>query len=334
MNRTNSPPEAVSKTLGNRPPELPGVPGVSVVVINWNTRDMTLDCLASVFEHTRDVSVEVIVVDNASTDGSAQAIAQRFPQVTLIANRENRGFAAANNQAMRQARGRYWLLLNSDTLVLDAVIAASARYLDEHADVGAMGCRVLNDDRTVQLTCSRYPTLANLLLLTSGLWKLNRPRWLGRYAYKHWQRDSERDVDTVSGCYLMARRQACEQVGLFDEAFFFFGEETDWCRRFREAGWRVAFSPVGEIVHYGSVSARKLNHRRDIMLTQAMVRLHRKHAGVAAALAAYVLLMGFNLSRMIFWQLTRLTDSPRAKERARHFTQVVAHARECWAEKG
>jgi GT2 family glycosyltransferase len=257
-------------------------------------------------------------------------VAAEFAEARLIRNAANRGFAAANNQGFAVARGRHVLLLNSDTVVHGQVLARSVAWLDAHPEAGAMGCRVLNTDGSVQLTCSMYPSILNQLLQTSGLWKLRRPRFFGRYLMTDWRRDSERAVDTVSGCYLMVRARVIQEVGPLDEAFFFFGEETDWCRRMRDAGWKLVFAPVGEITHHGSASARKLDHRRDVMLTQALVRLHLKHAGLAPAAAAWAIGAGFNLSRAAFWSLRRALGDRRAAERARHFRGVVAHLRDAW----
>ena len=298
---------------------------LSIVIVNWNTLQMLREVLTSVEGGRGDLRLQVLVVDNASTDGSPEMVAEEFPQAVLIRNAENRGFAAANNQGFEVATGRHILLLNSDTIVLGDVLPASVRYLDAHPKVGAMGCRVLNTDRTMQRTCSMWPGFLNLALLTSGLWKLSWPRFLGRYHMTDWQRDSERSVEVISGCYLMLRREVLEEVGPLDEAFFFFGEETDWCRRMRDAGWELRFAPVGEIVHHGGGSVRKLNHKRDVMLTDAMVRLNRKHSGAFAGAAVWALLFGFNLSRAAFWGLRSAVQHRSAhQERARHFRNVVA----------
>jgi GT2 family glycosyltransferase len=322
------------------------VPDLSIIIVNWNTLAMLRDCLASVYaglgagpgtgpgSALGDFAAEVIVVDNASEDGSAGMVAAEFPAARLVRNAANRGFAAANNQGLAIARGRHVLLLNSDTLVHGDVLQRSVAWLDAHGDVGAMGCRVLNTDGSVQLTCAMFPSVLNQLLMASGLWKLRRPRFLGRFFGRpfmtDWRRDSERAVDTISGCYLMVRRPVIEEVGVLDEAFFFFGEETDWCRRMRDAGWQLMFAPVGDITHHGSVSARKLNHRRDVMLSGAIVRLHRKHGGVVAAVVAWVIVGFFNLSRAVFWSLRSALGDRRAAERAGHFRRVVAHMDEAW----
>ncbi len=307
-------------------------PALSIVIVNWNTRELLGECLSSVFVNLDDsCPIEVIVVDNASTDGSTEMVAEAFPQVHLIHNSENLGFAAANNEGFALARGRHVLLLNSDTVVHGNVFARSVDWLDAHSDVAAMGCRVLNTDGSVQRTCSMYPSLLNLLLLTSGLWKLQWPQFLGRYQMKDWKRDAERKVEVISGCYLLVRRTVIDEIGPLDENFFFFGEETDWCRRMRDAGRCLMFAPVGEITHHGGGSVKKLNDKRDVMLSKETIRLHRKHSGLPSAVLAFLIITLFNASRAIYWNL-RSTISKQAKdhERARHFRKVFLKTRQTW----
>ena len=304
---------------------------LTIVIVSWNTRQILKECLASVCDNLHGVQAEVCVVDNASDDGSAEMVRKYFPQVRLIANTDNRGFAKANNQVIPHANGRYVLLLNSDTVVLGDVLKRSVQYMDEHDDVGVMGCRVLNEDGSVQLTCSQLPSLVNLLLLTSGLFRLEKPSFLGRYQLRDWKRDSERDVETVTGCYMVVRQEAIRKVGLFDESFFFYGEETDWCKRFAESGWKLRFAPVGEIIHYGSLSSRKCNFRRDLMLTSGLLRFHLKHNGKLAALMAWGLLANFCLLRSVYWALISFfSGGDYARERKRHFWNVLKDFRKTW----
>lgn len=303
---------------------------LSIVIVNWNTREMLRDCLQSVFDNIGALEAEVFVVDNASEDGSPDMVVTNFPQAILICNAENRGFATANNQALASARGEYVLLLNSDTLVHGTVLESSQQYMNAHPDVGVLGCRVHNADGSLQITCSKWPSLVNLALLTSGLWKLPGPAFLDRYRMTRWDRTDARSVDVVSGCYMFVRASAMHEVGLLDESFFFYGEETDWCRRFQDADWQLQFAPVGAITHYGGGSVKRLNHRRDVMLTEATVRLHRKHGGLAAALACWAMLVIFNFSRATFWSIASLLRGSRARERARHFRRVVAASARTW----
>lgn len=298
-------------------------PDLSIVIVEWNTIDMLRDCLASVFANRNELALQVIVVDNASADGSPEMVEDEFPEVEQIRNQDNLGFAAANNQGFEISNGRHVLLLNSDTYVLGDVLSKSVRYLDERPKVGAMGCRVLNPDSTMQATCSGWPSNLDLIFSFTGLSRLRWPEFLSRFRMTHWKRDDERPVEVISGCYMMVRSEVLEQVGLLDEEFFFFGEETDWCRRIANAGWQLMFAPVGEIVHYGSASARKLNHRRDLLLTGSLVRLHRKHQGIFSAAVTWSILFFFNLSRAFFWSLRSLGNRVKHGVQAKHFWNVT-----------
>lgn len=304
---------------------------LSVVIVNWNTREMLYDCLVSVFAGLGSLQSEVWVVDNASTDGSPEMVAAEFPSVYLIQNTDNLGFAAANNQALAQASGRHALLLNSDTVVLGDVLPASVAWIDAHPKVGALGCRVLNTDGSLQITCSRFPSLLNLTLQATGLSRLPGS-FFDRYRMERWNRRNPRPVEVISGCYMLVRREVLTQVGLLDEAFFFFGEETDWCRRISKAGWELWFTPVGEIVHHGGGSVRKLNHKRDVMLSAGTVRLHAKHYGHMGGAACWLLLLGFNAVRATAWSLLAAVGGAAAAERARHFRRVTADFREAWPQ--
>jgi GT2 family glycosyltransferase len=288
---------------------------------------MLRDCLASVLAGLGGLQTEVIVVDNGSTDGSPDMLAASFPQVVVIANSDNRGFAAANNQALALAQGRHVMLLNSDTLVHGAVLPDAVAFLDVNPRVGVMGPRILNRDGTVQASATAYPSLGRLVGQTLGL---NGIAALDGYRMSGWDRQSQRSVEVISGCAMLVRRAAMEETGLLDAAFFFYGEETDWCRRFASAGWDVVFAPVGEITHFGGGSVRSLNHRRDVMLTEGTVRLHRKHGGLAGGLACYGLLGVFNASRAVLWLAVSLTRRPGAVARAQHFLAVCADFGRAW----
>ena len=303
---------------------------LSILIVSWNTRDILRDCLNSVRWATAGRAAEVIVVDNASEDGSADMVEREFPEVRLVRSATNTGFAAGNNIALRMAQGRWLLLLNSDTVVLGDVLWSSVEYLRRNPAVGAMGCRVLNPDLSMQPTCFRYPSVLNLALLTSGLGRVPWSRTLGRYQMRGWQRDDEREVDVVTGCYLLLRREVYEAVGGLDESFFFCGEETDWCRRIRAAGWQLRFAPVGEIIHLGNASGRKWSSRRDVLLTTGLVRLHFKHGGPLRARVVWAMLWSFNASRWLGWSLASLFRSE-ARARREHFRGVLSHFGDVWA---
>lgn len=300
---------------------------LSIVIVNWNTRDLLRDCLNSVSDAIEALSVEVLVVDNASKDNSCTMVREEFPNVRLIESESNLGFAGGNNLALARATGRYVLLLNTDTLVHGNVLAEAVAWLDRHPDVGVLGPRVLNTDGSIQASCSAFPSLRHLAMQTLGLTKL--AKW-DSYRMTGWDRSSERRVEVISGAAMFVRRAAMEEVGLLDENFFFYGEETDWCRRYAKAGWALVFAPIPEITHFGNGSAAKLNHRRDVLMTEGTTRLHKKHGGYFAALACFVMLIAHNVSRAIFWSIASVVKGSQARERAAHFAKVVWDLPKAW----
>ena len=300
---------------------------LSIVIVNWNTQDLLRDCLRSLLAGLGSLEAEVLVVDNASGDGSVAMLRRDFPEVRLIESDRNLGFAGGNNLALRQVSGRYALLLNTDTLVHGDVLPRSVAWLDAHRKVAVMGPRVLNADGTVQPSSSAFPSLRALAMQTLGLTKVAR---LDSYRLTGWDRASERRVDVISGCAMFVRRRAMDTVGLLDEAFFFYGEETDWCHRFARAGWEVVFAPIPEITHFGNGAAGRLNHRRDVLMTEGTTRLHRKHGGLAAGIACFVILAAHNASRAVFWGALALARRPGAGARARHFAAVTADLPRAW----
>ena len=304
---------------------------LSIVIVSWNTVDMLRDCLASVVEAPNNIQLEIFVVDNASEDGSQYMVKDEFPQVQVIENETNDGFAAGNNRALRVCTGEFVLLLNSDTLIHENVLDACHEFMQLTAKAGAMGCRVLNTDGSPQISCSNYPSLTNLFLLTIGTTHFSWLKRIDQYQMRYWNRTNTQQVDVISGCYMFIRRSALNQVGLLDESFFFFAEETDWCKRLKSLGWQVWYAPVGKITHHGGGSSQNLSYRRDLMLSNGHVRLHKKHGGVLAALMCWVILFMFNLSRAIFWSTRSLWSQRQCvKQRARHFRSIVADFRSAW----
>ena len=227
-------PAAAPRAEAPQPPP----PDLSVVIVSWNTRPELRTCLASVFAGLGATSAQVVVVDNDSDDGSADMVEAEFPAAVVVRNPANVGFATACNVGLSVADGRIVLLLNPDTRVLGDVLPATVAYLDARPDVGAMGCRVLTPGGDVSPTCFRDPSVLNTALGVTGLAHLPWPAWLGRERMTRWRRDSERDVDVVTGCYLAVPRRVIDAVGGLDEGYFFCGEESDWCRQIRAAGGR------------------------------------------------------------------------------------------------
>lgn len=239
---------------------------VSVIVVNWKVPQLLRLCLASVFEHTRlpASEFEVIVVDNASGDGSVELVVSEFPQVKLVANSANVGFGAANNQALPLCRGELVLLLNPDTLLLDDAIGALAAAMKARPDVAVIGCRLLNGDGTLQKwTGGAFPTLWNVACHYLFLDRVLPAAWRSPL---YLDRDAGHDMDVgwVSGACMMLRRSALGTT-LFDEAYFMYGEDMELCHRLRGAGWRVVYTPAVSIVHYQGASMKQ--QQGDIMLS-------------------------------------------------------------------
>jgi GT2 family glycosyltransferase len=274
---------------------------VSIIVVNWNTKALLRDCLNSVYEQISD-DYEIIVVDNASTDGSKEMIRNDFPKVILIENNKNRGFAAANNQGIAVAKGKYVLLLNSDTIVLDNCIANIVSFADTSPHAGVIGCRVLNSDRTLQRTCFMFPSILNLLLSSSYLYKIfPKSRFFGRELMTWWDASDVREVDIVKGCFMLVRQEAIEKVGGLDENFFMYAEETDWCYRFKKCGWKVLFAPVGEIIHYGGQSTTQIPVAMIVQLRLSILKFIKKHYGRPSYLIARFLVALFFAVRLPIW---------------------------------
>ena len=314
-------------------------PHLTVIVVSYETRDLTLACLASLYETTAPDPPEVVVVDNASTDGSATAIAERFPQVTLIALDENLGFARACNLGAERSSGEQILLLNPDTIVRPGAIAAISRDLDAHPEAGILGGRTFDENGALNPTsCWGRPTPWSLLCMGIGLSSLFRgSRLFDPEALGGWERDDEREVDIVTGCLLLIRRDLWEELGGFDGDFFMYGEDADLSLRARALGARPRLCPAAEIVHVMGASER-IRADKMVRLFRAKARLFLKHwtrpaarfgvamLGLAAFLRACVHGVAglvsskrresFRTWREIWrrrreWRLGRLIDGPR-----------------------
>lgn len=231
---------------------------VSILLVNYNTREMTLECLRSIYAEMSTDNFEIIVVDNDSKDGSAEAIATEFPEVMLLAEKTNHGFGRATNIQARHARGEFILLLNTDTVVLDQAIDHLLKFAENNPAAGIWGGRTLSADGSLNPTsCWGKMTLWSQIAQDSGLSAaFPRSRLFNPRAYPGWERDTPRHVDIVTGCLLMIRRDFWTQLGGFDHRFFMYGEETDLCLRAIKAGARPMITPAATIIHYDGGSTR------------------------------------------------------------------------------
>jgi N-acetylglucosaminyl-diphospho-decaprenol L-rhamnosyltransferase len=268
------------------------MPDVSIVVVAFNAMPWIERCLESVRGH------EAIVVDHGSSDGTLELVRERFPDVRVV-EQENRGMGGGNNAGMRLASGRYFLLLNSDAWVVDGAVERLVAFADQHADAAVVGPRLLNPDGSLQRSARSFPTLWRLATEYLFLRKLApRTRALNAFYEGGFDHDEVREVDWLFGACLLVRASATEEVGLFDEEFFMFSEETDWCYRFRQAGWKVFFFPGAEVVHVGGASHGGRMFAENV---RGHLRFLAKHRGLHyAERARWLLLTGVRLRLLLF----------------------------------
>lgn len=276
------------------PPAAPGARQVptpvdlAIVIVSYNTRDMLRDCLRSIGPALDGLSAQVFVVDNNSSDGSPQMVAEEYPSVDLTVNATNAGFAAANNQALARATARYVLLLNPDTEAEPGSLRTMVEFLDAHPEAGACGPMLLNTDGSLQKSGARFPTLWSEFAGHAGIWRL-APRW--HDLKLRWGRDDfthVAEVDHVSGACLMVRSDVMARVGPLDERFFMFYEEVEWCLRIKRAGWKVYYVPDARVTHHWMGSVRHASKAMTAQLFRSQLLYHTKRGGLLNALGIRV----------------------------------------------
>ncbi|MDW8325447.1 MAG: glycosyltransferase family 2 protein [Anaerolineales bacterium] len=300
---------------------------LGVVILNWNTRDLLRNCLKSVFASTGLSAYRVVVVDNASTDGSAAMVRAEFPQALLIESRANNGYAAGNNLGLRalgfadlvpsregvlerESAGkgeppRYALLLNPDTVVPPTALAEMVTYMDARPQVGIAGPRLVLPNGQLDLACRRsFPTPEVSFYRLTGLSRLfPRSRLFGRYNLTYLSPDVETEVDSVVGAFMLVRGAAIAQAGLLDENFFMYGEDLDWALRIKQHGWQVRYNPAVTVLHVKRAASRR-SRRAQIAFHEAMLYFYRKHyADVTHPLLGALVVFGIRLN--LAWTILR-----------------------------
>jgi len=313
---------------------------LSILIVNWNTRALLADCLQSVngqrstvnggqsstndnrlpFTVYRSPVTETIVVDNASSDGSAAMVRERFPSVQLIENRQNVGFARANNQAICHSRGRHVMLLNSDTLVHEGALEALVAFMDAHPEAGACGPRLLNGDGSLQ------PSVHPMLTPGREFWRLaflDRLWPRATYRQERWDTVRPRPVEVIKGACLVLRRSALHQIGLLDDRYFMYTEEVDLCHRLAQAGWQLWYVPQAVVTHFGEASSRQVREEMYIQLYRSKLQFFRKVGGQASARQAKALLALAYAPRAALASAAALID-PAWRARARTYRRLLA----------
>ena len=246
---------------------------VTVSIVSADNLALLLPCLTSVFQNTHRATLEIYVVDNASTDGTAEAVAQSFPQVKVIRNASRLGFSTNNNLVLRRGQGRYLMLLNDDTIVLDSALDRMVAFMDAHPRAGVAGGFLMDPDQSVQRAFARFPNPLVEAFWAANNWSYGKAL-LGREPF---------EVDSVCGAAMLVRRQVIEDVGILDTAFDpIYSEETDWCYRINRAGWRVYALPEAKIVHYGSQTMRVVPQRYELLISHKALFFHKHYGAIAA----------------------------------------------------
>lgn len=274
-------------------------PEVSVIIVTWNGKRYALECLSSLQENTGHLRVEVIVVDNKSTDGTPEEIRRQFPDVALIQNVSNLGFAKANNIGLAVARGRYLCLVNSDVVVPPGCLENMLSFMERNPRIGMLGPKMLAPGGGIGQSVMRLPTVWNTLCCSLGLHNLvPRSKLFGGFLMNDYPYDSIDDVEVLTGWFWMVSRPAFEEVGGLDEQFFMYGEDIDWSYRFRRAGWRVVFFPQSAALHYGAASSAQAPTRFYVEMRRANLQYFRKHHGRIGAVGYKVAVLVHELIRI------------------------------------
>ncbi len=234
---------------------------LSIIIVSYNTKDLTRKCLENIKRYSNGVSLEIIVVDNGSKDGSTDMVSKEFPNIKLIKLNENRGFAGGNIPGMKKATGRYLLLLNSDAFFSGGVLENTINYMDNNPNVGILGCKLTDPDGGMQASARMLPSPLNKILHITGLAAhYPKSRFFGRVDYSWWDHSTPRSVGWVVGAFFMIRRETMEEIGYLDDLYFLYFEEVDFCLRAKRAGWDVVFYPYAQVAHLGGQSS--LNVRK------------------------------------------------------------------------
>jgi GT2 family glycosyltransferase len=267
---------------------------LTISIVSWNVADLLKECLGSIYGNTSGITFEVYVSDNASSDGTAEMVKKNFPQVGLFANSANLGFPKGNNQVLKVAKGRYVMLLNPDTVVTPGTFETMIKFMDEHPEAGAAGPRLEYPEGGLQLSCRTFPTLETELYKAFYLDQLfPKSRIFGKYVMSYWDHNDVREVDQPMGAALLVRKDAMDKVGLMDENLFFWYDEVDWCKRIKNAGWKIFFIPSALICHHKNKSFGQWKRLRSALNGMKIWRASRsyyfkKHFGPASVPALYL----------------------------------------------
>ena len=267
---------------------------LSIIIVNWNTRQLLRDCLLSIYASEGDFAFETVVVDNCSQDASCLMVAEEFPQVHLIKSEINGGYAYGNNLGLRQFHARYYLLLNPDTVLPADALEGMLEFMEANPDVGMAGPKLVLADGSLDLACKRgFPTPANSFYKLFGLSRVfPNSRRFGQYNMTYLDPDQVAEVDSVVGAFMMVRGQVVEQIGGLDEAYFMYAEDLDWALRAKQAGWKGYYYPKVTVLHYKRRSSEQKSKKARYEFWRAMYIFYRKHYAEGTRLGLHCLVLG------------------------------------------
>jgi len=277
---------------------------LSIIIVTWNSERFIRNCLDSILQNGWELHPEIILVDNNSSDQTVKIVEENYPRVNIVRNKDNLGYAKANNQGIENSQGEYLLLLNPDTEVLENSLILMIQFMQENPRTGALGPQLLNPDGTIQPSCREFPTYATLLWEFSGLSRLfPKSKILGHWRMGYFDFDQIREVDQPMGSCLLLRRGTLEEIGIFDQDFPMFFNDVDLCYRIRKAGWKIFFFPDAQILHHKGASTRQVKRRMIWCSHLAFFRFFRKNkTGMLNHIIQYLLyvpLFLFAFPRMI-----------------------------------
>ena len=309
-------------------------PLLSIIVVTWNGKKYALECIASLKSQPSLLSIEIIVVDNGSTDGTPEAIRTEFPDVTLIENRANLGFAKANNIGMASSRGKYVCLVNSDVVIPPGCLEKMVEFMGVHPEIGVLGPKMVSPDGGIGASVMRLPTVWNTLCCALGMHKVfPRSALLGGFSMDAYSYDAVDNVEVLTGWFWMIPRKALQMVGGLDEQFFMYGEDIDWCHRFLDAGWQVVFYPDAGALHYGAASSGEAPMRFYVEMRRANLQYFRKHHGRLGVLGYRLAIWMNELTRMAGYSFTYCCNRHRRPEAAFKIQRSIACMRWLMGDK-
>lgn len=274
---------------------------LSISIVNTNNKPLLKDCLQSIYDNTLKTSFEIIVVDNASTDGSVEMLEKDFPDVICIKNFQREGYGFSHNRAVEVAKGKYILIFNEDMIIGKNALDLMVSRMDIDNTIGALGCKLLNPDGSLQHSCFKFPTLGSELYEALFPYTYIHKNSTTRAKMYYWDHNDERDVDIIMGCCMLIPRSVIDEVGAFDTQFFVYSEEFDWCKRIKEAGYRITFFPEAEIIHYGGQTSKTMSVRMHLVMMESKYKYYKKHNGFVYAMLVNVIIGLSAIIRILGW---------------------------------